>query len=304
MRKKLYRQNSFKLCKRIRNPFDFKTFSEQNSRLNPRILNRVSFIKNGNRQTASERSNRTSEKFKTRVICEPPFHSSKVKWPKISLRQLNKHVYNKKFRMGNIRSLLKQGGFMIKIDLQDAYMSVPVVPKSICFLVSIFDSKIYRFKVMSFGLNSAPRIFTKLFKPIFRLLRSQGMLLITYLGDILPIAPTAYLCLAQGKFLMKLLQDLGFLVNMNKSVLTPTQRIIFLGFLIDSVNMSISLPDGKQLAIIQKANSLLAQTLISIRDLCQFVGMCSATRPALRASSFVLQGNSTLNKQSFIAKLV
>ena len=79
---------------------------------------------------------------------------------------------------------------MIKIDLQDAYMSVPVAPKSRSLLVFIFNGKIYHFKVMPFGLNSAPRIFTKLFKPILRLLRSQGMLLIIYLDDILLIAPT------------------------------------------------------------------------------------------------------------------
>ena len=220
--------------------------------------------------------------------------------PVINLRQLNKHVYNQKFRMeslGNIRSLLKPGGFMIKIDLQDAYMSVPVAPKSRSLLVFIFDGKIYRFKVMPFGLNSAPRIFTKLFKPILRLLRSQGMLLIIYLDNILLIAPTADLCLAQGKFLMKLLQGLGFLVNINKSVLTPTQSIIFLGFLIDSVNMTISLPEEKQLAIIQKANSLLGQNLVSIRNLCQFVGMCSVTRPALRqAPLFYRKIQLSINK--------
>ena len=53
--------------------------------------------------------------------------------PVINLRQLKKHVYNQKFRMeslGNILSLLNQEDFMIKIDLQDAYMSVPVAPKS------------------------------------------------------------------------------------------------------------------------------------------------------------------------------
>ena len=74
--------------------------------------------------------------------------------------------------------------------------------------------------------------------------------------------------------LMKLLKDLEFAVNMNKSVLTPTQMIILWGFL-DSVNMTISLPEEKQLAIIQKANSLLGQNLISVRNLCQFVDMCS-----------------------------
>ena len=247
--------------------------------------------------------------FVSRLFTVPKSNGQRC--PVINLRQLNKHVFNQKFRMeslGNICSLLKQGGFMIKIDLQDAYMSVPVAPKSRSLLVFIFDGKIYRFKVMPFGLNSAPRIFTKLFKPILRLLRSQGMLLIIYLDDILLIAPTADLCLAQGKFLMKLLQDLGFLVNMNKSVLTPTQRIIFLGFLIDSVNMTISLPEEKQLAIIQKANSLLGQNLVSIRNLCQFVGMCSATRPALRQAPLFyrkiqLSINKVLSKAGLNKKL-
>ena len=186
---------------------------------------------------------------------------------------------------------------MIKIDLHNTCMSVPVAPKSRCLLVFIFDGKIYCFKVMSFGLNSAPRIFSKLFKAILRLLKYHGMLLIIYLDDILLIAPTVELCLAHGKLLMKLLQDLGFLVNMNKSVLTSTQRIIFLGFVIDSVNMIISLPEETQLAIIQKANSLLGQNLISIRNLCQFVGMCSGTRPALRqAPLFCRKIHLSLNK--------
>ena len=153
-------------------------------------------------------------------------------------------------------------------------MLVPVAPKSRCLLVFIFNGKIYCFKVMPFGLNSAPRIFTKLFKPILRLLRSQGMLLIIYLDDILLIAPTADLCLAQGKFLMKLLQDLGFLVNMNKSVLTLTQRIIFLGFLIDSVNMTISLPEEKQLAIIQKANIHCWVKIWSLFETCVSLWAC------------------------------
>ena len=84
---KLYRQNSFKLRQRIGNSSDFKTFSEQNSRLNPRILNSVSFIKNRNRQITSERSNRTSGQSRFWVICEPNFHSSKVKRSKTSCDQ-------------------------------------------------------------------------------------------------------------------------------------------------------------------------------------------------------------------------
>ena len=223
--------------------------------------------------------------------------------PVINLRQLNKHVFNQKFRMeslGNIRSLLKQGGFMIKIDLQDAYMSVPVAPQSRSLLVFIFDGKIYRFKVMPFSLTSAPRTFTKLFKPILRLLRSQGMLLIIYLDDILLIAPTADLCLAQGKLLMKLLQDLGFLVNMNKSVLTPTQRIIFLAFLIDSVNMTINNnPNGKTISNNSKGQFIVGSKFGLCSKPVSVCGHVFSYSPSIKASAFVLQKNSTVNKQSF-----
>ena len=163
-------------------------------------------------------------------------------------------------------------------------MLVPVAPKSRCFLVFIFDGKIYRFKVMHYGLNSAPRIFTKLLKPILRLLRCQGMLLIIYLDDILLIAPTAELCLAQGKLLMKLLQDLGFLVNMNKSVLKNSHpKNNFSGFcyrLGKYDNFSLR---GKTTGDNSQGQFIVTgQNLSSIRNLCHFVGMCSTTHPAQR----------------------
>ena len=86
-------------------------------------------------------------------------------------------------------------------------------------------------------------------------------------------------------------------MSMNKLVLTPIQRITFLGFLIDSVNMTVSLPEEKQLAINQKANSLLGQNLIFIGNLCQFVGMCSGTRPVLRqAPLFYRKIQFSINK--------
>ena len=51
------------------------------------------------------------------------------------------------------------------------------------------------------------------------------------------------------------------------------------------------------MAIIQKANSLLGQNLISVRNLCQFVGMCSATCPALRqAPLFYRKIQLSINK--------
>ena len=45
--------------------------------------------------------------------------------------------------------------------------------------------------------------------------------------------------------IVQLLQLLGFVINFEKSQLNPTQKIQYLGFEIDSVRMTISLPEEK-----------------------------------------------------------
>ena len=98
---------------------------------------------------------------------------------------------------------------------------------------------------------------------------------------------------------MKLLQNLGFLVNINKSVLTPTQRIIFLGFLIDSVNMTISLPEEKIISNNSKGQFIVGSKFGLYSKPVSVCGHVFSYSPSIKASAFVLQKNSTVNKQSF-----
>ena len=81
---------------------------------------------------------------------------------------------------------------------------------------------------------------------------------------------------------MDLLVNLGFRLNMEKSVLIPTQRVIYLGMVIDSLTMTFSLPEEKVSAIVQKATILKNKNQVSVREIYQFIGMCSATRLAVK----------------------
>ena len=42
-----------------------------------------------------------------------------------------------------------------------------------------------------------------------------------------------------------LLKNLGFIINSNKSLLTPTQEIKFLGMVVNSQTMDLELPEEK-----------------------------------------------------------
>ena len=87
-----------------------------------------------------------------------------------------------------LRDLLRKGDIMVKIDLKDAYFTVPVWRNHQKFLRFVRKETMYEFVCLPFGLASAPRVFTKLMKPVVALLRQLGIRLIIYLDDMLIMA--------------------------------------------------------------------------------------------------------------------
>jgi hypothetical protein len=77
---------------------------------------------------------------------------------------------------------------MVKIDLQDAYLTVPILPSHCRFFQFEWKGRVYEFTCLPFGLSSAPWGFTKILKPVLAFLRKNGIKLIVYLDDILIIS--------------------------------------------------------------------------------------------------------------------
>ena len=103
------------------------------------------------------------------------------KRPVINLRPLNRFVPNQKFRMESIlllKDILKPNSFLTKIDLNDAFYSIPIAKKSRKYLQFIYHNKLYQFCVLPFGISTAPRVFSKILKPVIALLRTRGISLI------------------------------------------------------------------------------------------------------------------------------
>ena len=73
---------------------------------------------------------------------------------------------------------------------------------------------------------------------------------------------------------------LGFIVNIPKSVTVPTQCLEFLGFVINTQNMTITLPSQK-IHPIQKEATHLSLDVVQVRTLAHFIGTLVATRPVV-----------------------
>lgn len=119
-------------------------------------------------------------------------------------------------------------------------------------------------------------------KPVFAYLRQQGMSSFYYIDDSLIEANSFDACKSNAEFLVKLLNDLGFSVNMEKSVLTPSTRIRYLGHIIDSVQFKVYLPDEKIEKIISKCESVLRNRKIhSIREVAKLIGLFTSSLNAI-----------------------
>ncbi|XP_028411552.1 uncharacterized protein LOC114534197 [Dendronephthya gigantea] len=204
--------------------------------------------------------------------------------PVINLKQLNQHLIYEHFKMEGIhmlRDLLKRDDYLIKIDLKDAYLTVPICKAHQKFLRFLWKGTLLEFACLPFGLATAPRVFTKLMKPVVAALRQRGIRLVIYLDDILIMAESTALGLHQAASALNLLEGLGFVVNYKKSQLVPGQLIEFLGFLIDSTKLTLQLPREKLRKIRKKCQTLLSGTEISVRELSKFLGLLTSSIQAI-----------------------
>ena len=79
------------------------------------------------------------------------------------------------------------------------------------------DGVVYQFRVLPFGLNQAPRIFTFILRPVVALLREHGQRLHAYLDDWMLRACWESRMPYITRVSILLLQDLGWLINWEKT---------------------------------------------------------------------------------------
>ena len=94
--------------------------------------------------------------------------------PVVNLKPLNQFLVYEHFKMEGIhmlRDLLRQGDYMVKIDLKDAYLTVPIWKGHQKYLRFLWKETLLEFACLPFGLATAPRVFTKLMKPVVAMLR-------------------------------------------------------------------------------------------------------------------------------------
>ena len=156
--------------------------------------------------------------------------------PVFNLKPLNLHIQKQSFKMKtqrDISSALHMGDWAVSIDLKDAYFHVPIHRDSrhlLRFAVSVEGLiRVFQFKTLPFGLSSAPRVFTRMILPIGHHVHMLAMFLLQYFDDWLLKDPDRQSLMLQRDTLLEITQRVGWIPNLDKSILEPTQRLVHIG---------------------------------------------------------------------------
>ena len=202
----------------------------------------------------------------------------------LDLTWVNLHVAYEHFKMHSIQTaleMMRRDCWMGSIDLKDAYYSVPDWVDHRKYLRFRWGDCLYQFTVLPNGLACAPRVFTKILRPVFASLREKGAECFPYIDDSFVVADSVEKCLDTLAKLGDLLRSLGFVIHPEKSVLVPTRQLLFLGYLLDSQEFKVFLTTEKEEKLVKAGTKVLEQGWSSIREVAGLIGLMIAFSQAL-----------------------
>ena len=162
----------------------------------------------------------------------------------------------------NVINTLKPGMFLASIDIKDPFYSVLIFPTIHLERENLW---VFRHAWWLYWCH-------KLLEPVFASLHELGYESSVYVDDSLVLVQTCQECFDNVLATVSLLQELGFVIHPTKSIFVPTQKITFLGFKIDTLNMTLTLISNKKENIRNIAAVLLLKQSSSIRTLASFLG--------------------------------
>ena len=152
----------------------------------------------------------------------------------------------------------------------------------------------YQFDAMPNGYGPAMRIFTKVTKVPFSHLRSKRHISVVYVDDSYLQGSTFDSCRDNVDDTVNLLRSLGFTIHAEKSVLVPQQKLTFLGFEFNSVDMTVSLTSEKREKVHQRCLQLLGYNDVYIRLVAQVIGIrCLLSGSSIWKTFFIVAWRET-----------
>ncbi|WAR04948.1 POL5-like protein [Mya arenaria] len=193
------------------------------------------------------------------------------------------HTHFNMETLHNAVNAMTKNCYFGSVDLSEAFFSIAVRTEDRKFFRFWFNGKKYQFRALVMGLTSAPRVFTKIMKPVFGTLRKQGHISTAYIDDSCCLQGDTYVKCESNIFdTIELMDSLGLTVNPSKSSLIPSRQITFVGFILCSETMTVRLTTDKMIEIKTLCIQMVNSKFVTIRKFAKLIGMMVASEPGIQ----------------------
>jgi hypothetical protein len=216
-------------------------------------------------------------KMKHRLVFDASRHVNLfVDLPHVRLNHLDKAL-----------ELTREGDFQITFDLSSAYYHIKIKEEHRKFLGASFQNSdgtevFFEYCHLPFGLSSAVHIITKIWKPVTQYLNKKGIRNTIYIDDGRILAESKEQVEEHALFAYGVITRAGWAIEKSKSDRPEdgdTSKS-YLGFVIDSKNMVVTLPCLKIQKIEEAIKDLLERQRVPVKHLAAVLGKIISTEPS------------------------
>ena len=190
--------------------------------------------------------------------------------------------------------LIGQNYYIAKVDLANAYRVVRIHPSNydVTGLKWTFtNDSLPTYMVdtrLPFGARRSPEIFNELTQAVRRIMAQRGSQVVAYLDDFLIVGESKRDCANSMNDLMCVLLSLGFRINYNK-VEGPVKRLTFLGIVLNTEDMTMSLPQERLDDLDHTLKSVLYKSKVTKKGLQSLAGKLSWATQCVYGGRFHLR---------------
>ncbi|MES9884567.1 MAG: reverse transcriptase domain-containing protein [Sedimenticola sp.] len=213
----------------------------------------------------------------------------------INLMYLNNWITDKPFSLDTLKDVprvVNKGAFYTSLDDKSGFDNVLLSQNSQKFVGFQWGGYYFCFNTLPFGFKLSSYIYQTLnLQPTSYIRRAFSIPLFLYIDDRLieqvrdiklgNSQKAAYLA---NYLVCEVLTRLGYCLNLKKSIFVPTQKPVFLGFVIDSVEGCYRIIQGKLAKFAALRDILLSKSTVSVLDLQRLAGRCISFMLAIPAA--------------------
>ncbi len=180
-----------------------------------------------------------------------------------------------------VLSRIQQNSHFASFDLASMYHQLfldPNITNYFGFAVEDIHGKItfYKYLRLPFGTATAVFIMDQLLRPVKTFCHKFNCDISVYIDDGLCVQPTFYKCLISIYFIITIVSFAGWTFQIPKCNFIPSTKILYLGYWLDSANLTLTLPDIKVEKIYFMLNRLISffhqSIAFPVKELASFLG--------------------------------